>query len=117
MFLKKLVPPRVRRELRDISESFRRVVPGKHLGWTRHNLRPTQVYPHGTNFDVVLRLGIQEKTGGFRIRKDTRISSIGSCFAEEFASFMINGCYNYLRTGDDVLNASCDRAGFIPQQT
>ncbi len=107
-FLKKLLPGRLKRWLRDLPETFRRLFPKKHAGVPKHGLNPTQVYPEGINFDEVLLEATRVKAGGFKIKKDTPVSSIGSCFAEEFAHHMISKGYNYLRAPGDRFNASCD---------
>ena len=66
------------------------------------------MYPRGTNFDECLRAGIAAQLAGLVIRKETPVASIGSCFADEFASHMRAREFNYVTAESDVFPASAN---------
>ena len=106
--LKILLPRGVHRWLRDRLEDFRRRRPAPHRGLERFGLAGTQVYPVGINFDECVRVGIARKLEGLAIGKDTPVASIGSCFANEFASHMREAGFNYVTAETDVFPASAN---------
>ena len=106
--LRFLVPISMRRYMKDTMEGIRRRVPGKQTGLPKYGLGPTQIYPIGTNFFSVLDAATREKLSGIGLSPTTPVASIGTCFAEEFAYFMLDRGYNYVRTESDVLAASAN---------
>jgi GSCFA family len=103
-----LLPRSVRRSLRDRLENVRRRRPAPHHGLEQFALPATQVYPEGDNFDECVRAGMARQLDGLAIRRDTPVASIGSCFADEFASFMRTGGFRYVQSESDVFPASAN---------
>lgn len=103
-----MTPKLVRRYLKDVFENVRRHRPGPQVGLSKHNLVPSQIYPVGTNFYTVMNSATLEKLSGVGLTPATPVTSIGTCFAEEFAYFMRDHNFNYVRTEKDVFSASAN---------
>ncbi|MEQ1878757.1 MAG: GSCFA domain-containing protein [Bdellovibrionia bacterium] len=86
----------------------RRYFPGPHKGMARYQLKPSQVYPQGNNLDKLLEEQLRGASVSFKFDKKTPLSSMGSCFAEEFASYMVKEKFNYLQIEKDALMASAN---------
>jgi hypothetical protein len=110
------IPRSIRRRLRDRVEAIRRLRPEPHRGLDQLGLAPGQVYPEGSNFDDFMRMATAEALEGFVLRRETPVASIGSCFAEEFASYMRNEGYNYVAAepGEFLASANWGRVYTIP---
>ena len=106
--LSSILPLALRKYLRDKSELVRRALPGKPHGLPHLGLSATQIYPSGTNFDRVLLTAVHDKLRNVAITQNTRIASIGTCFAEEFAFYMLAQHFNYVRTEPAALSASAN---------
>ena len=106
--LLKTLPRAVQRRLGDRLEDMRRRRPARHRGLEQFGLAGTQVYPEGTNFDDCVRVGIARQLEGLSIRRDTPVASIGSCFADEFASHMRDAGFNYVAAESDAFPASAN---------
>jgi hypothetical protein len=102
------LPRGARRRVRDWIEDVRRRRPAAHRGLERFGLAAAQVYPRGTNFDDCVGAGIAGQLEGLVIGKDTPVASIGSCFADEFASHMRERGFNYVTAESDVFPASAN---------
>jgi hypothetical protein len=102
------LPRGIQRRIRDRMEDVRRRRPSPHRGLEQFGLAGTQVYPQGTNFDECLRAGLAKRLEGLVIRKDTPVASIGSCFADEFASYMRETGFNYVAAESDLFPASAN---------
>jgi hypothetical protein len=102
------LPAAAQRRIRDTVEEKRRRHPTPHRGLEEFGLAGAHVYPEGINFDDCLRAGMMEQLNGMIIRKDTPVASIGSCFADEFASHMRATGFNYLTAESDVFPASAN---------
>jgi hypothetical protein len=102
------LPRGIQRRIRDRIEDMRRRHPGSHRGIEKSGLTPEQVYPHGINFDECVRAGIAGKLADIVIRKETPVASIGSCFADEFASHMREAGFSYVSAESDVFPASAN---------
>ena len=76
--------------VRDALEFMPRNFPKPLAGMPEHLLTDTQIYPIGTNFNKALELATKKRFNTLLIQPDTTISSIGTCFAEEFATFMMH---------------------------
>jgi hypothetical protein len=101
-------PMNVQRPIRDRVDERRRRRPAPHRGLDEFGLAATQVYPEGNNFDDCLRIGMMDQLKGLVIRKEMPIASIGSCFADEFASHMRAEGFNYLTAESDIFPASAN---------
>lgn len=106
--LKGVVPVRVRQALRDRQERLARRFPGRASGLSRFGLDVTQVYPKGDNFYPVLLASCEKRLANVSLTSKTPVASIGTCFAEEFAAFMLKQNYNYLRAEPDSFAASAN---------
>ena len=104
----KTLPRGVQRRLRDRIEDLRRRLPTPHRGLEQFGLTAAQVYPQGVNFDDCVRAGIAGQLEDLIIRKETPVASIGSCFADEFASHMREAGFNYVAAESDVFPASAN---------
>jgi hypothetical protein len=101
-------PLRLRKYVKDAMEVINRRTPAKPAGLPKYGLGLTQVYPQGRNFLPVLQEATITKLGGVGLSPTTPVCSIGTCFAEEFAYFMRDQGYNYVRTENDALAASAN---------
>ena len=106
--LKALIPPPLKKALKDLREDLKRRRPKPIRGDERFGLVAGQIYPDGCNFDGTLKTGMAEKLKGLTIGRDTPVASIGSCFAEEFAAHMREAGYNYVMTEPDLMAASAN---------
>lgn len=104
----KLLPKSLQRRIRDRVEDLRRRRPARHRGLEQFGLTSAQVYPRGINFDDCVRAGIAGGLEGLVIRKETPVASIGSCFADEFASHMRAEGFNYVAAESDAFPASAN---------
>lgn len=104
--LRSVTPLRARNVFRDFLERLRWHTAREAAGLPRYGLERTQVYPGGRNFIPVLGEATAEKLSGLSLAPDTPVASIGTCFAEEFATFMQRRGYNYISTEPDVFYAS-----------
>ena len=75
--------------LDDIMQYVFRRFPRKHVGISKYNLESEQVYPKGINLLPVLCNATKEKFRSIELTPKTPVCSIGSCFAEEFAFYML----------------------------
>jgi len=103
-----ILPRQMQRRIRDWFEDVRRRRPGPHRGLEVFGLTAAQVYPRGINFDECVRAGMAGQFEGLIIRKETPVASIGSCFADEFASHMREEGFNYIAAESDVFPASAN---------
>jgi hypothetical protein len=102
------MPLRLRKFVKDAMEVVHRRTASEPTGLPKYGLELTQVYPQGRNFLPVLQQATTTKLGGIGMSPTTPVSSIGTCFAEEFAYFMRDQGYNYVRTENDALAASAN---------
>ncbi len=107
-FLIRFFPIRFRKKIKDIVECFPRVNPGRHEGLPKYKLKPTQVYPKGKNLIPTLIAATERKLSLLNIKENTPITSIGSCFAEEFSFFMKKKGFNYICAENDSLGSSAN---------
>jgi len=104
----KTLPPAVQQSVRNTVEERQRRRPIPHRGLEEFGLAATQVYPEGQNFDDCLRVGMTNQLKGLVIHRETPVASIGSCFADEFASYMRATGFNYVSAESDVFPASAN---------
>src|SRR2546421_1419455 len=102
------IPRSLQRRIHDHFEDLRRRRAAPHRGLAQFGLARTQVYPEGVNFDDCVRLGMVDQLEGIVIRRETPVASIGSCFADEFASHMRMMKFNYVTSESDVFPASAN---------
>ena len=104
----KIFPLSFKKFLKDSFQFVKRIFPGRHVGLPKYGLEPTQIYPFGKNLLPVMLQATKSKLMDLRLNPSTPVASIGSCFAEEIAFYMINRNFNYLRKEDDLMNASAN---------
>jgi hypothetical protein len=102
------LPRGLQRRIRDRVQDLRRRRLAPHRRLEKFGLTGAQVYPQGINFDDCVRAGMASQIEGLIIRKETPVASIGSCFADEFASHMREGGFNYVAAESDVFPASAN---------
>lgn len=108
LFLRIIVPKKIRRYVKDTMEYLYRQFPGEIKVNDRHGLEVTQIYPKGKNLISILELATKEKLSAIELNKKTPIASIGTCFAEEFAFHMQSIGYNYIKEEKDKFAASAN---------
>lgn len=86
--LKKLLSHNMRQRLREGQEAISRYFPPAMHAIPKHHLDATQIYPHGRNFEESLRRGTLASADGFTLAKNAKITSMGTCFAEEISIFL-----------------------------
>ena len=106
--IRTIAPHKLRMRLLDVLEDISRISPGKPFGIPKHGLLSTQVYPKGSNLLPVLLDATKQKLSGLNLTLVTPVASIGTCFAEEFANFMLKKGFNYLQKEGDVYSASAN---------
>jgi hypothetical protein len=102
------LPRGVQGRVHDRIEDWRRRRPGPHSGIEQYGLTAAQVYPRGINFDECVQRAIAGGLEELIIRKETPVASIGSCFANEFASDMRRSGFNYVAAESEVFPASAN---------
>lgn len=102
------LPRSIQRWTRDRIEDLRRRRPAAHAGIAELGLASAQVYPRGVNFDDCLRDAVAAQFRDLVFGKETPVASIGSCFADEFASHMRHARFNYVATESEVFPASAN---------
>jgi len=107
-FIRLILPLYLRKRIKDLIEDIKRYMPGKPSGLLKYDLITTQIYPSGNNFSKVLTIAMKKKLAKLELNPTTPLASIGTCFAEEFAFFMMQNGYNYIRTENDALAASAN---------
>src|SRR4051812_29096658 len=112
----KALPRGHQRRIYDCIEGWRRWRLAPHRGLEEFGLARTQVYPEGNNFDDCVRIGMADQLEGLVIRRETPVASIGSCFADEFASHMRETGFNYVaaESGPFPASANWGRVYTIP---
>jgi hypothetical protein len=110
------LPRGVQRRIHDRVEDWRRRHPAAHRGLEEFGLTPAQVYPRGINFDECVRQAIAGGLEDLAISKETPVASIGSCFADEFASYMRSAGFKYVsaESNDFPSSANWGRVYTIP---
>jgi hypothetical protein len=95
-------------KFQEMKNYWSRKHPSPHQGVPGHGLEEYQVYPYGENFIPGLVKAVEREFNDVSLDLDTPIASIGSCFAEEFAYYMIGKKFNYLRAEKSRLGASAN---------
>jgi hypothetical protein len=99
---------KVVRRARDVGEARRRYFPAAATARPDLGLTSLQLYPEGTNFHAHLRDAAEVRADELVIHRDTPVGSIGSCFAEEFATHMVKRGLNYVVTESNPYSFSAD---------
>lgn len=101
-FLKKFI-----KQLLEIRKFY---YPGELVSYPKHNLNPTQVYQNGTNFDKNLKNSLLMSLKDLKFKKNFKIASIGTCFAEEISKFLKaeKDLGNYIQLEDNIWESSVD---------
>ncbi len=97
-----------RRWLRDKLEYFSRKTPPPLAGVPDLGLNVTQVYPCGDSIQRVLTLALEKEFKGLTINSSTATASMGTCFAEEFSTYIKNNRGNYLYKEVNSFNSSAN---------
>jgi hypothetical protein len=103
------LPKKMQRRVRELIDDIRlrrRTAP--HRGLPHHGLSAAQIYPEGNRFYDSLREAISPQLEGLVIGRETPVASIGSCFADEFASCMRDEGFNYVAAESEVFPASAN---------
>lgn len=97
-----------RTQYRELIERIKRLKPLPHKGFDRYGLDKNQIYPEGVNFYKCLAEQLRSDFKNLSLTGNTPIASIGSCFAEHFAPYMISNGFNYLKEESNVYNFSAN---------
>jgi hypothetical protein len=108
MKLKKLIPLKFRRFVRDQIESLKRKFPPAMRGWPELGLEPSQIYPIGNNIRNSLQIALKKQFDGLIIKSTTNTASLGTCFAEEFSTYIKNSNGKYLYKEANRFNSSAN---------
>ena len=95
---------------RDTREIYFRNFPGPLTGLKNHNLSETQVFPNGNNLFEGISKGTKKMFIPLQITPEMSMASIGTCFAEEFATYLKEnpGVGTYLYRESNVFNSSAN---------
>lgn len=95
---------------RDVIEEWYRQFPGPLNGLPHQGLSETQVYPSGKNFFHGVATGTLKALSTLKLKSDSKMASIGTCFAEEFALYLKENpsVGIYLNAEQNVFNASAN---------
>ncbi len=87
-----------------ISYEIKNFFPKPHMGNKKYNLAKRQIYPEGNHFIDSLNkeILISFEKSNFNLR--SRVLSLGTCFAEEFAFFLLKKSKNYKILEKNVFN-------------
>ena len=90
-----------------------------HKGIEKYGLSKNQVYPSGTNFNKHFKMDLQKQFKSLNFTKKTKVSSIGTCFAEEFSKFLaeFGGSYIYKEKNKYRSSVNWGRVYTIPNFT
>lgn len=95
--------------IKDSSQSIKRIFPGKFKGDKKNKLEYNQIYPNGNNLTRLFQIEAKNLLGKLEFKEDFKISSIGTCFAEEVSYYFSNSKeYNYLKLEDNFFNFSAN---------
>ncbi|MHA8097997.1 GSCFA domain-containing protein [Aquirufa aurantiipilula] len=96
--------------IRDTREIYFRNFPGPLTGLKNHNLSETQIFPIGNNLFEGISKGTKKRFTSLQVRPDMPMASIGTCFAEEFATYLKEnpGAGTYLYSEPNVFNSSAN---------
>lgn len=108
MLLKNLLPLKLRRLVQDKLENIKRKFPPVLNGMPELGLEATQIYPIGDNIQTSLKLSLKKQFSGLTIKKLTGTASLGTCFAEEFSTYIKNNKGNYLYKEINRFNSSAN---------
>ena len=76
--------------IKDSLEDLKRYFPGEIREDKKNNLIQTQIYPSGKNLVKILNIDSKERLKELSISKNSKIASLGTCFAEEIAQYFEN---------------------------
>jgi len=108
MKLIKFLPLKLRRKVRDQMEDLKRKFPPAMKGWPELGLEATQIYPIGDNICNSLQISLKKQFDGLIIKSTTNTASLGTCFAEEFSSYIKRNKGKYLYKEANRFNSSAN---------
>lgn len=96
--------------IKELLEIRKFYYPGKLISYPKHNLDFTQVYQNGTNFDKNLKKSLLKSLKHLKLKKNFKIASIGTCFAEEISKFLKTEKHfgNYIQLEENIWASSVD---------
>jgi len=95
--------------LKDLLQTIKWFFPGEFIDDKKNNLSFNQIYPNGKN--IIKLFEVEAKNLLFKIdlKKNHKISSIGTCFAEEVSYYFDKSKeYNYFKLEDNFFNFSAN---------
>jgi len=73
----------------------------------KYNLEKTQIYPLGSNFYESIKDGLKINFENLSLSEQTSYASIGTCFAEEFSTYLKeSNIGKYITLEDNLWNSS-----------
>lgn len=95
--------------LKDFFQSIKRFFPGEFKNDKKNNLELNQIYPEGINLFKLFKIESKNLLSEIKLEKDFKISSIGTCFAEEVSYyFNKSNAYNYFKIEENIFNFSAN---------
>ena len=93
----------------DLIKDFYKFIRTKpHTGIPKYNLYADQVYPKGTNLQKHFLMTVQKQFKDLNFTKSTKVSSLGTCFAEEFSKFLVNYGGSYIYKEKNTFSSSAN---------
>jgi len=96
--------------IKDKYQDIIRYFPRKLKDDEKQELLKTQIYPFGKNLIEVLKTDSYNRLYKINLKKKDKISSLGTCFAEEVANYLKNKSqfYNYINYEKNIFNFSAN---------
>ena len=96
--------------LQEIFDNIKFYFSGKVVSYPQFNLVNTQVYQNGNNFDLTLKKAISFSLKNLKFKKEYKVASIGTCFAEEVSKFLKKekNLGNYIQLEENIWESSVD---------
>lgn len=95
--------------LKDLLQTIKWFFPGKFIDDKKNNLSFNQIYPNGKNINKLFEVEAKNLLFEIDLKKNLKISSIGTCFAEEVSYFFNKSKeYTYLKLEDNFFNFSAN---------
>lgn len=100
---------KIKESLKDLHQIILRIFPGKFQNDEKNNISFSQIYPYGINIDKLLKIESKNLLKDLNYKSEFRISSIGTCFAEEVSKFFNSETkYNYLNLEKNLFDYSAN---------
>ena len=99
---------KIKEFLKDTSQIYLRNFPGNFEVDKKNNLTPNQLYPYGKNIKKYFLNEAKINLDGLNLNENDKISSMGTCFAEEVSTYLkfSKENFNYISLENNIFNFS-----------